>query len=162
MAIPEADAAIRIQAVQRGRTDRRACRLHSLGRRVCRHYRSHSSPVADGRAEEGSNDALGMLDGAVPRLDGILLKQSGFVYQQRAVRVDNLQFKYASRHGDLKSIDLVEVERLAIVSEESLAFVIWTRGGKHHTFRALNRGQFVHWTGGLSQYIAMAHAYYTL
>lgn len=97
MAIPEADAAIRIQAVQRGRTDRRACRLHSLGRRVCRHYRSHSSPVADGRAEEGSNDALGMLDGAVPRLDGILLKQSGFVYQQRAVRVDNLQFKCPAR-----------------------------------------------------------------
>jgi hypothetical protein len=54
------------------------------------------------------------------------------------------------------------VERIAIVSEDSLAFALWTRSGKHHTFRALSRSQFNHWTRNLQQYVAMAHAFYTL
>ena len=58
--------------------------------------------------------------------------------------------------------DLVEVDRVATVSDDRLEFAIWTRGGKHHTFRASSRDQFVAWTGGLQQYVVLAQAYYAL
>ena len=60
------------------------------------HYRA--KPTADSSVE------LGGLLGAVQRLDGRLMKQSGLHWQPRAARVDNLQFIYQSRHGDTKSI----------------------------------------------------------
>ena len=70
--------------------------------------------------------------------------------------------RYASKNGDTKSIDLVEVDRLAIVSDDRFEFAIYKRSGVHHTFRAATREQFVSWTGGLQSYVAMAQAYYTL
>ena len=72
-----------------------------------------------------------------------------------------LQFKYASKHGDTKSIDLVEVDRLVIVSDDRFEFAIYKRSGVHHTFRAASREQFASWYSGLQSYIAMAQAYYT-
>lgn len=155
MAVREA-AASKIAAVQRGRKDRQLFRLHSLGERVASHYRQNLASVG-----HEANDFLA-IHGAVMQLDGRLLKQSGLSWQPRAVKVDNLQFKYASKHGDTKSIDLVEVDRLAIVSEDRFEFAIYKRSGVHHTFRAATRDQFVSWTSGLQSYVEMAQAYYTL
>ena len=103
-------AATRIAAVQRGRTARRISKLRRLGKRVASHYQKEQS--------DGHENPLPMfMHSAVMRLDGRLLKQHGLSWQSRAVHVDNLQFKYTSRHGDSKSIDLVEVAKLVIVSE---------------------------------------------
>ena len=80
-------AASKICAVQRGRRDRRLCRLHSLGMRVASHYQQNLAAVGD-----EANETLAV-HGAVMRLDGRLLKQSGLSWQPRAAKVDNLQFK---------------------------------------------------------------------
>ena len=85
-------------------------------------------------------------------------------WQQRQAQVDSFRFRYLSRHGDSKSLDLVEVERVAIVSEDRLEFVLHMRGrsGKSRTFRALNKQEFKSWTLGLQQYVRLAQAYYAM
>jgi hypothetical protein len=148
-----------------------------------------------------------LMHGAVMRLEGRLLKQSGLGWQQRKCNVDNFRFKYLSRHGDSKSLgakrahgaraaacgvrthharrvhrsplplacrqrmtvaaasaDLVEVDRVAIVSEDRLEFTLHTRSrsGKNRTFRALTKQEFKSWTLGLQQYVHMAQAYYDM
>ena len=64
--------------------------------------------------------------------------------------------------GEVKAIDLVDVDRLTIVSEDRFEFSIWARSGKHHTFRATSREQFSTWTLGVPRYVSMAQAYYAL
>lgn len=49
-----------------------------------------------------------------------------------------------------------------MVSEDRLEFAIWARSGKHHTFRATSREQFLSWTTGVPRYVGMAQAYYAL
>ena len=86
MAAREA-AASKICAIQRGRTDRRFCRLQSLGNRVASHYQNLAAVGSD------PTESLAM-HGAIMQLDGQLLKQSSLSWQPRAVKVDNLHFKY--------------------------------------------------------------------
>ena len=91
-----------------------------------------------------------------------LLKLSGLVWQMRSVHVDDFKFMYTSRQGETKSIDLVDIDRLSVVSEDRFEFAIWARSGKHHTFRATSREQFLNWTRGVPRYVGMACAYYAL
>ena len=62
----------------------------------------------------------------------------------------------ACKHGS--RADLVEVDRVAIVSEDRLEFTLHTRSrsGKNRTFRALTKQEFKSWTLGLQQYVHMA------
>lgn len=93
MAAREA-AASRLCAAARGRRDRRLCRLHRLGHRVTNQYKQNLTV--------GPEASESLFYGAVMRLDGRLLKQSGLSWQPRAVRVSTeagLQFKYASKQG---------------------------------------------------------------
>jgi len=136
--------------------------LRFLAFRIERHFRAAAEQQA--QVFDAEQHSAPLMHGAVMRLEGRLLKQSGLGWQQRKCNVDNFRFKYLSRHGDSKSLDLVEVDRVAIVSEDRLEFTLHTRSrsGKNRTFRALTKQEFKSWTLGLQQYVHMAQAYYDM
>ena len=162
--ITPAAAATRLQARQRGRVGRSVATLHYLAYRIERHYAAAAEQQQ--QLFDAELHSAPLMHGAVMRMEGRLLKQSGapWGWQQRAARVDGFRFQYHARNGDWKSIDLAEVERVAIVSEERLEFAIHARarGGKVRAFRALNKQDFKSWTLGLRQYVTMAQAYYAM
>ena len=104
------------------------------------------------------------MHGAVMRLEGSLLKKTGLAWEKRKCSVENFRFNYLSRHTSSKSLDLVDVERVDVVSEDRLEFAIHmrARGSKSRSFRALSKQEFKSWTIGLQQYVAMAQAFYDL
>ena len=160
--LPAHTAAVRIQSRQRGRSARARANLYYLAFRIQKHFKS----AAEQQSEifDAEQHSAPLMHGAVMRLEGRLLKQSGLGWQQRQAQVDSFRFRYLSRHGDSKSLDLVEVESVAIVSEDRLEFVLHMRGrsGKSRTFRALNKQEFKSWTLGLQQYVRLAQAYYAM
>ena len=151
-------AATRIQARVRGRRIRQRYLLQQLAFLVQSHYRDPQSRIIPAEA-----DAT-VLTGAVRRLEGKLWKKSSQFpkFQERNVWVDDLQLKYATRSGDPKTIDLAQIDRIAILSEERREFALCTRNGRSYTFRAEVKESFDNWTMGLQQFMGMARAYYAL
>ena len=149
-------AATLIQKRVRGRRTRQRYLLQQLAFLVQSHYR-------DPHARIDAVDLACAL-GAVRRLEGRLWKKSSQFpkFQERQVWVDDLQLKYSMRTGDQKTIDLAQIDRIAIHSEERREFALCTRNGRSYTFRADTKENFAMWTTGLEQFMGMARAYYAL
>ena len=152
-------AATRIQSCQRRRQGHALADLEFLAFRVESHYRTVDEQQQT--LFDAEQHSAPVMHGAVMRLEGKLLKQSGLGWQQRNCTVDNFRFNYLSRHGESKSIgerraticfvlvarhpvcacpvlaDLTEVGRVDIVSQDRLEFTIHMRAGrgKHRSFR---------------------------
>ena len=149
-------AAVLIQKRVRGRRIRQRYLLQQLAFIVQSHYRD-----PDARIEAVD---LACALGAVRRLEGRLWKKSSQFpkFTERWVSVDDLQLRYAMRTGDPKTIDLAQIDRIVIHSEEQREFALCTRNGRSYTFRAETKDSLEMWTTGLQQFMGMARAYYAL
>jgi len=148
-------AAVILQRVSRGRAARRIYLLLRLAARVQQTYRKEQPAYESVNIDGG---------GVARRLEGTLLKFSGLGWQKRNVYVSTLHFRYSSRQSDVyKSVDLADRCELLILSSDRFEFALSLRGGaKEIRFRAQSRESFERWTSGLSRYLGMAQAYYTL